>query len=99
MIDLSRDTVFPLTELPTRVPARNGRRLHKATVFRWVTRGRLGVKLEYILIGGIKHTSLQALQRFCDEVTAASALPSSARASGKGLSAKQVAAQLDRAGF
>jgi hypothetical protein len=91
MIDICRDDVFPLTELPTRVPARNGRRLHKATGFRWVARGRFGVKLEVILIGGIKHTSLQALQRFCDDVTAA--------AVGKASSAKQVAAQLDRAGF
>jgi hypothetical protein len=91
MIDICRDHVFPLTELPTRVPARNGRRLHKATGFRWVARGRFGVKLEFILIGGIKHTSLQALQRFCDDVTAA--------AVGKASSAKRVAAQLDRAGF
>ena len=99
MIELSRDDVFPLTELPNRVPPRNGRRLHKATCFRWAARGRLGVKLEVILIGGVRHTSLQALQRFCDEVTAVSALPSSARAAGKSPSAKQVAAQLDRAGF
>lgn len=42
-----------------------------STLQRWRLYGIEGVKLETIRIGGIRYTSLEALQRFADATTAA----------------------------
>jgi hypothetical protein len=47
------------------------RRPHISTLHRWRLRGVRGIKLETVLVGGARLTSQQALQRFCDRVTAA----------------------------
>jgi hypothetical protein len=47
------------------------RRLAPSTIWRWYRKGIAGVKLETICIGGIRHTSFEALQRFFNGVTAA----------------------------
>ena len=67
MIDLSTETVFPVTEAPKHIPGRPS----QASVWRWVLHGVGGVKLESILIGGKRFTSAEAIQRFCDRRTAA----------------------------
>jgi hypothetical protein len=72
MIDIHEETVIPVREIPARIPdnPRTGKKVNLATVFRWSQRGVRGIKLETILIGGTRHSSLEALQRFSDRATA-----------------------------
>ncbi|MBI5764298.1 MAG: DUF1580 domain-containing protein [Planctomycetes bacterium] len=65
MIDPLVDEILTLREAAKRLPrCRNGRPLHVATLYRWVTRGLRGTRLETIRIGGSRCTSTEALQRF-----------------------------------
>ncbi len=66
MIDLSTEDVMPLKEAAPITPGRP----HVATLFRWASRGVGGVKLEVVRVGGKTCTSREALQRFCDRLTA-----------------------------
>jgi hypothetical protein len=71
MIDLKSETVIRLADCPAYLPkAPSGRRLHKNALYRWVRAGVRGVRLEAISVGGILCTSVEALQRFCDALTA-----------------------------
>jgi hypothetical protein len=45
---------------------------HLATLHRWRSRGVKGVKLETLVIGGRRFTSLEALGRFIEATTASS---------------------------
>ena len=73
MIDIETEHVCPLRELRHH-PAlkRNGRKPHVATLWRWANRGRRGVRLETVMIGGQRCTSHEALQRFIEATTRAS---------------------------
>ena len=67
VIDVTKETLIPLREVPRRLPIRvNGKRLHISAVYRWVTRGIGGVRLETTKIGGTTYCSEEALQRFAD---------------------------------
>ena len=66
-IDLITETVFPVTEAPEHIPGHPS----QASVWRWVLNGVGGIKLESILIGGKRFTSVESIQRFCDRRTAA----------------------------
>ena len=70
MIDVASEAVFPLREAPDHVPKRNGKKVHISTVIRWKDRGIAGVKLETILIGGVRYTADSALSRFFRVATA-----------------------------
>ena len=52
-----------------RPPGRNNRPTHVSTVYRWISKGVRGVKLEAIRIGGRLYTSDEALQRFAERLT------------------------------
>lgn len=54
-----------LSEVPDLLPKRNGKKVHYSTVYRWANKGTRGRKLESHLIGGIRYTTLEALERFC----------------------------------
>ncbi len=64
------EELIPVQELPARLPpARSGRRLHRAAVWRWVTDGLKGpeggrVRLEALRMGRRWVTSKQAVARF-----------------------------------
>ncbi|MEX2174604.1 MAG: DUF1580 domain-containing protein [Pirellulaceae bacterium] len=45
--------------------------VHAATAHRWRLRGTRGCRLETILVGGIRYTSREALERFVAATTAA----------------------------
>ena len=47
----------------------------KCTVYRWVTSGSKGVKLEAAMVGGRWRTSEEAVQRFSDRLTPAEVQP------------------------
>lgn len=69
MIDVYHEKVFPLTEAPKHTPTRAGKRIHRATTFRWALHGLRGVRLETIKIGGHRYTSREALARFYAELS------------------------------
>ena len=72
-IDLSSEQVLSLHDaartriLPRR---RRGQRPHVATLYRWAKTGYNGVLLETIRVGGTLCTSVEALQRFCECLSA-----------------------------
>jgi hypothetical protein len=73
MIDIANETTFPLCQAPDRgrLPCRRrGRKPSVSTFFRWASKGVRGVRLEVVQIGGTKCTSVEALQRFFNALTA-----------------------------
>ena len=71
MIDIEIESVLSLTEAATKLPHRRaGRRPHVSTLYRWASRGLRGNHLETIQIGGTRCTSVEALQRFFDRLSA-----------------------------
>lgn len=61
---LDGEQLISLREVPSLVPPRRGKRLHISTVYRWVLKGVRGKILDSALLGGVRYTSLEALQRF-----------------------------------
>lgn len=72
MIDLQKEQLIAIREVPRLLPRQaNGKRVHLSAVYRWMQRGRRGVRLEYLKIGGRRFTSLEAVQRFAEACTRA----------------------------
>ena len=67
MIDIANETVISIAEAPQHIPGRPS----LATVWRWLLNGTRAGKLESILIGGRRFTSLESIQRFAQQSTAA----------------------------
>lgn len=65
------EKLLKLSAAAREVPGRSGRGLHVSTVWRWALRGVRGIRLETVLIGGIRYTSREALERFIARTTAA----------------------------
>jgi hypothetical protein len=71
MIDISLEETLSLTEAAKCLPCRRkGARPNVATLYRWAQTGCRGVRLETICIGATRCTSMEALQRFFDALTA-----------------------------
>lgn len=68
MIDIATEEIFPLNDAPKHLPPRRGKVIHVSTIHRWVQRGLKGIRLEVVQVGGSRHTSLPALQRFFDRL-------------------------------
>jgi hypothetical protein len=60
MIDPSAETLVSFSEAPNHIPGRP----HISTIHRWRLRGVRGKRLETLLRGGRRYTSLEAIQRF-----------------------------------
>ena len=71
MIDIHNEHPLTLSDAADSIPGRTGSGVHVSTTWRWAQRGIRGVRLETILIGGIRYTSREALQRFFESTTAA----------------------------
>ncbi len=70
MIDIRTEHLVTLSQLVKTLPPRRQQRpVHPATVYRWRNPGIRGVRLECIRVGGTWHTSMEAFQRFCDELS------------------------------
>src|ERR1700743_706630 len=67
MIDPENETLLSLTDAAKSLPGRP----NITTLWRWRNHGVRGVKLETVLSGGRRYTSVEALRRFQDRVTAA----------------------------
>ena len=88
MIDLSTEQVITLTEAARRLPSRRqGRPVNLATVWRWAQHGIRGHVLDTLYVGGVRMTSVEAIQRFCDAITAAQDNPAPPAPPGARLSA------------
>ena len=70
-IDINRESIIKLSDVPSWCEEKLGNRIHKSTVTRWRLRGARGKKLATILAGGTRYTSHEALERFFAAVTAA----------------------------
>ncbi|MGO8899479.1 MAG: DUF1580 domain-containing protein [Isosphaeraceae bacterium] len=72
MIDTIAEKPIPLDQIPPEViPGRGGKPVHPVTLSLWHRRGVRGVKLETLLIGGRRCTSIEALNRFYQAVSQA----------------------------
>jgi Protein of unknown function (DUF1580) len=70
MLDLTAETLLPLSRAARVLPAsRRGRPVNVSTLFRWVTKGTRGVRLEALRLGGQWFTSEEALRRFAARLT------------------------------
>lgn len=58
------ETPIALSDAPDYLPKRSGKKVHYSTVYRWATRGARGRVLETQLVGGVRYTTLGALNRF-----------------------------------
>jgi hypothetical protein len=67
MIEVHTEHLLNLRQAAASLPTRP----NLSTIFRWMQRGCRGIRLETILIGGTRHTSTEALQRFFEATTAA----------------------------
>jgi hypothetical protein len=71
VIDISSEEVISLTQAAKRLPCRRGgKRPNVANLYRWSQVGCRGIRLETICIGATRCTSMEALQRFFDALTA-----------------------------
>lgn len=73
-----RQSLVRLSQVPKLLPPNpvSGKKLHIATVYRWVQRGRNGRKLETVKIGGTQYTSFEAIRRFAVATQQSDATPS-----------------------
>lgn len=94
-ISLMHETPLALADVPRYLPRRNGRKVHYSTIFRWVTKGARGRVLESTLVGGVRYTTVEAIERFLHLRSAAA--PAPAPASEGELA--EVDRQLDAAGL
>lgn len=69
MIDIRVEEVMPLAKAAGFVGRLKGKKVHTSTLYRWVKVGRKGCRLEGISVGGTICTSVEALQRFFEELT------------------------------
>ncbi|WP_390884436.1 DUF1580 domain-containing protein [Humisphaera borealis] len=77
-----------------------GRRLSCATLYRWINNGLRGVKLETVLIGGSRCTSVEACERFIGATQGGSPAPAACRTASQRTKAVDAAKrQLDAFGI
>jgi hypothetical protein len=73
-IDVHSESVISLTDATKLLPRRRaGRKPNVATLYRWTTCGCRGIVLEHLQVGATRCTSREALQRFFDKLTDATA--------------------------
>jgi len=63
-INLNNEQLIPIADVPSYLPRRRGKRTHYQTVYRWAMKGTKRAQLATIKVGGIRYTSLEALNRF-----------------------------------
>ena len=71
MIDLTKEALLTLNEARSAFPG--GKRLGLATIQRWRLTGVRGVRLETVLIGGMRYCSRESIARFIAAQNAADA--------------------------
>ena len=69
-IDIQTERLIGLDEAAKLFPGRDGGSVHKFTVGLYARRGKLGVRLETVLAGPRRCTSIEAVARFIEAITA-----------------------------
>jgi len=70
------ERLIPLKEAPNFLPKRSGKKVHYSTLYRWATKGARGRILETVMVGGVRFTSIEAINRFIGGPAALSPRPS-----------------------
>lgn len=65
------DKLLPLRRVPDYLPDRGTKRIHVATVHRWVQRGTAGVRLRTVSVGAMRCTTLAWIAEWTAAVAAA----------------------------
>ena len=102
MIDLNAETVISLSQAakhPALPRRRGGKRPHVSTLYRWSRQGCGGIRLETIRFGATRCTSLEAIQRFANRLTAAEDPPPIVSDCVRNPSTGDAARELAQAGF
>lgn len=68
MSGIQTETLIPFSQARSAFPGRQ--RVGLATLHRWRLSGVRGVKLETLVVGGIRFTSTEAIQRFLERQNA-----------------------------
>ena len=71
-IDITTERLISLEEAAKLLPGRDGGTVHYITIGQYCRRGKLGVLLDSVLAGPCRCTSVEAVARFIEGVTAAS---------------------------
>jgi len=72
MIDIATEEVLSFADAVKRLPRRRGgARPHIATLYRWAQHGVRGIRLETIMVGATRCTSVEKLQAYFDALTSA----------------------------
>ena len=72
-IDIRAERLIDLDEAAKLFPGRDGGTIHPLTVGLYARRGKKGIRLETVLAGPRRCTSIEAVARFIEAVTAAAA--------------------------
>jgi len=94
-IDLTRERPLSFDQAARFLP--DDARPHLSTWWRWWRHGRRGVRLETVVIGGRRFTTAEAVQRFAEALTLASAAAPDVPPSNRVLD--EVEEELDAAGI
>jgi len=71
-IDITTERLISLEEAAKLIPGRDGGTLHKITIGLYCRRGKLGIKLDSVLAGPRRCTSIEAVARFIEALNEAS---------------------------
>lgn len=67
---LNNEQAIPITDVSNYVPVRQGKRVHYSTIYRWMTKGVRGRKLESFMVGGMRFTTVEAISLFLNSKVA-----------------------------
>jgi hypothetical protein len=100
MIDIHAKTLIWAAETVRLRPAgRRGHPIQLTTIYRWMTRGARGIRLDSIRIGGCNLTPREALQGFAEDLTAPASTLARVLPSSRRMSLARASHLLDRLGI
>jgi len=71
MIDRRAETLVALQAACDSIPGKRGQRVSISTLHRWHRHGLRGIRLETVLVAGVRYTSVEAIDRFIRATTQA----------------------------
>jgi hypothetical protein len=95
MIDINHEDLQLLGEACHTIPGKP----HVSTLIRWAMRGVRGIRLETVIVGGRRFTSVQAIERFLARLNEPHAVQPPALSTRKHRRLSQIDEQLDREGL
>src|SRR5947208_2365717 len=95
MIDPRNENLRLLTQASSDVPGNPS----YCTLVRWALRGRRGIRLETVMIGGRRYTSREAIDRFISRTNEPGAVTDSAVSSQRAREQEAVERRLDAEGI